>query len=118
MSFEERQRERVAHVARIGVPPSSPTVVGGLPCAKAIQAATMEFAFACSRSFPCNPKMASNVYVKRLEYAFAVVQPELLPPSAQDRIEFPIRSKERPAARSAEDGSKLILQPLEAFRVD
>ena len=62
--------------------------------------------------------MASNVYVKRLEYAFAVVQPEVLPPSAQDRIEFPIRSKERPAARSAEDGSKLILQLLEAFRVD
>ena len=31
--------------------------------------------------------MASNVYVKRLEYAFAVVQPEVLPPSAQDRIE-------------------------------
>lgn len=55
MSFEERQRERVTHVARIGVPPGPTTVVGGLPCAKVIQAATSKFAFTCSRSFPCNP---------------------------------------------------------------
>lgn len=51
----DRQRERVTHVARIGVPPGPTTVVGGLPCAKVIQAATSKFAFTCSRSFPCNP---------------------------------------------------------------
>lgn len=98
MFFEERQWKRVAHVARIGVPPSPTTVVGGLPCAKVIQAATSKFAFSCSRSFPCNPhqltKMASDVYVERREYALAVVQPEVLPPSAEDRIELPDRSKE------------------------
>ncbi len=38
--------------------------------------------------------MASDVYVERREYALAVVQPEVLPPSAEDRIELPNRSKE------------------------
>lgn len=52
--FEERQRERVAHVACVGIPPRSTPVVGGLPRAKVIQAATLKFSFACSRSFPCN----------------------------------------------------------------
>lgn len=96
--FEERQRERFAHVACVGIPPRSTPVVGGLPRAKVIQAATLKFSFACSRSFPCNPhqltKMASDVYVERREYALAVVQPEVLPPSAEDRIELPNRSKE------------------------
>ena len=96
--FEERQRERFAHVACDGIPPRSTPVVGGLPRAKVIQAATLKFSFACSRSFPCNPhqltKMASDVYVERREYALAVVQPEVLPPSAEDRIELPNRSKE------------------------
>lgn len=98
MLFEERQRERVAHVACVGIPPRSTPVVGGLPRAKVIQAATLKFSFACSRSFPCHPhqltKMASDVYVERREYALAVVQPEVLPPSAEDRIELPNRSKE------------------------
>ena len=48
----------------------------------------------------------------------ASVQLEVLPPSTQNRIEHPNRSKECPAARPVEDGARLVLQPLEAFRVN